>query len=65
LDVDFTDLQHRKSVAISYETILDFVDESGRLSCEVEIGREKLDGFVSEELQEHLQVVSVVGRELD
>jgi hypothetical protein len=65
LDVDLTDLQRRKSVKISYDTIMDFVNESSCLSCEIEIGKEKLDGFVLEEQQEHLQVVSVVGRELD
>jgi hypothetical protein len=65
LDVDLTDLQSRKSVAISHDTILDFVNESGCLSCEIEIGREKLDGFVLEELQEHFPVVSVFGIELD
>jgi hypothetical protein len=64
LDCALTDLKRRESVAISYETILDFVDESGCLSCEVEIGREKLDGFVLEEQQEHLEVVSVVCIEL-
>jgi hypothetical protein len=65
LDVHFTDLQRRKCVAITYDTIMDFVNENGCLSCEIEIGREKLEGFVLDEQQEHLPVVSVVGSELD
>jgi hypothetical protein len=65
LDVDLTRLQPRKSVATNYDTVLDFVNESGCLSCEIEIGREKLEGFVLEELQEHLPVVYVVSSELD
>jgi hypothetical protein len=35
------------------------------LSCEIEIGREKLDGFVLEEKRDNLPVVNVVGFELD
>jgi len=65
LDIYRTDLQPRKCVTISYDTILGFISESGYLSCEIEIGREKLDGFVLEELQEYLPFVSVVGSELD
>jgi len=63
-DVKLLILQRRKSVAISYDTILDFVSESGSLTCEIEIGTEKLDGFVLEELQEHLPMVYVVDSEL-
>ena len=62
-DMYLTDLQPRKSITINYDTLLDFVSENGCLSCEIEIGREKLNGFVSEELQEHLQLV-VMGSEL-
>jgi hypothetical protein len=57
-------LQRRKGVAISYNTVLDFVSESGSLTCEIEIRGEKLDGFVLEEIQEHLSFVYVVGSEL-
>jgi len=64
-DVNLMGLQRRKGVAISYDTVLDFVSESGSLTCEIEIGREKLDGFVLEERQEHLPFVYVVGSELD
>jgi len=65
LDVDLSDWSIRKCVTINFDNILEFVSESGCLSCEIEIGREKLDGFVLEELREHLPVVSVVGFELD
>jgi hypothetical protein len=64
LDVDLTDWPLRKSVAINVDTIFDFVNESGCLSCEIEIGRNKLDGFVLEEQQENLPVVSVVSFEI-
>jgi hypothetical protein len=65
LDFYLTDLQRTKCVTINYENIQEFVSESGCLSCEIEIGREKLDGFVLEEQQGHLEVVSVVGSKLD
>jgi len=65
MDVYLTDLQRSKCVSATYNTILDFVSESGYLSCEIEIGKEKLEGFVLEELQEYLPVVSVVSFELD
>jgi len=65
LDVILEVLPCRKCVEINYNTILDFVSESGYLSCEIEIGREKLDGFVSEELQEFLPVVCVVYSDID
>jgi hypothetical protein len=49
-------LQPEKYVKLYYNTILNCLSESADLSCEIEIRREKLDGFVSEELQEGLQV---------
>jgi hypothetical protein len=61
LDVERMALRHRMHAKIHYDTILDFISESGYLSCEIEIGKEKLDGFVLEELQEFLPVVSLVG----
>jgi len=64
-DVVIEALPRRKCVEINYDTILDFVSESGYLSCEIEIGREKLDGFVLEELQEFLPVVSVASSDID
>jgi hypothetical protein len=60
LHVDLKALERRKSVIMSYNTVLDFINESGYL-CEIEIGRERLAGFVLEELQEHLPVFYVVG----
>jgi hypothetical protein len=61
LDGDLKELQHTDCVTFYYNTILYCLNASGYLSCEIEIGREKLDGFVSEELQEFLQVAFVVG----
>ena len=58
LDVIHEVLPRKKCTEINYDKILEFVSESGYLSCEIEIGREKLDGFVLEELQEFLPVVS-------
>ena len=57
LEGGLKDLQPEKYVKLYYNTILNCLSENADLSCEIEIGREKLDGFVSEELQENLQVV--------
>jgi hypothetical protein len=54
-------LQSRMTAKIHRDAILGFISESGYLSCEIEIGKEKLDGFVLEELQEFLPVVSLIG----
>jgi hypothetical protein len=59
MDGCVTDLQPKMFVVINYDPILDLVSESGYLSCEIEIGREKLD-----ELQEFLPVVFVVGSKI-
>ena len=64
-DGDLLECQPRKCVIIYSDTILDYVSESGYLPCEIEIGRDKLAGFVSEELQESLSVVSVVCNDAD
>ena len=45
LEGGLKDLQHGKCFKIFYDTVLEFVSEFGHLSCELEIGREKLDGF--------------------
>jgi hypothetical protein len=57
LEGGLKNIQPEKYVKLYYNTILDCPSKSADLSCEIEIGREKLDGFVSEELQEFLQVV--------
>jgi len=54
LEGDPMNLQPEKYVKIYYDTVLNFVDESGHLSCEVEIGREKLNGFLLEEARKSL-----------
>jgi hypothetical protein len=64
LEGSLKDLQPEKYVKLYYNTIMNCLSGSGDLSCEIEIGREKLDGFVSEELQEFLQVVCVICSEI-
>lgn len=61
LEGDPMDLKSEKCVKIYYDTILDFVDESGHLLCELEIGREKLNGFVLEEPRKSLYKILVCG----
>jgi len=50
LEGGLKDLQPEKYVKLYYNTILNCLSENTDLSCENEIGREKLDGFLSEEL---------------
>jgi hypothetical protein len=52
MDGDLVKLRHKDCVTLNYNRVLDCVNASGFLSCEIEIVREKLDGFVSDELQE-------------
>lgn len=54
------DIQPEKCVKLYYSTIRNCLSESKDLTCEIEIGREKLDGFVLEESQECLQVVCAI-----
>ena len=61
LEGGLKDVQPGKCVKIFYDTILDFVSESGHLSCEFEIRREKLSGFLLEEQRKSSYLVSVYG----
>jgi hypothetical protein len=61
LDGGFTEMQHRDYVTLSYKTVLYCLNAIGYLSCEIEIGKEKLDGFVSDELREFLQDAFAIG----
>jgi hypothetical protein len=61
LDGDLAKLRHKDCVTLNYSRIVDCLNASGHLSCEIEIGREKLDGFVPGELQEFLQVAIAFG----
>jgi hypothetical protein len=61
LDGGLTELQHRDCVTLSYNAVLSCLNASCRLSCEIELGKEKLDGFVSAELREYLQVAYPIG----
>ena len=63
LQVGDKDLQPGKGVRLYYDTIQECLSESGDLSCEIEIGGEKLHGFVLEELQEFLPVFMVICNE--
>jgi len=57
LEGGLKDLQPEKCANLYYNTIRNFISERKDLTCEIEIGREKLDGFVSEESQDCLQTV--------
>jgi len=58
---DPKDLQPEKCVKIFYDTILDLVNENGRLSYEFEIGRGKLNGFLLEEPRKSIYKILVWG----
>ena len=60
LEGGLKDLQPEKYVKLYYNTIQNCLSENTDLLCEIEIGREKLDGFVLEELQECLQTVCAI-----
>ena len=60
LEGGLKDLQPEKYVKLYYNTIQNCLSENTDLLCEIEIGREKLDGFVLEESQECLQTVCVI-----
>jgi hypothetical protein len=64
LEGGLKDLQPGKCVTLNYGTIQEYLSDSGDLSCEIEIGREMLNGFKSEDMQEHLPVVSLVHSEI-
>jgi len=64
LEGGLKDLQPEKYVKLYYNTIQNCLTERTELLFEIEIGREKLDGFVSEDVQEFLQVVTVVCNEI-
>jgi hypothetical protein len=51
------DLHSGKCIKIYYDTILDFVGESGNLSFEIEIEREMLDGFLWEKTRKYSYLV--------
>jgi len=60
LEVGLKDLQPEKYVKLYCNTILNCLSEKTDMLCEIEIGREKLDGFVLEESQECLQTVYAI-----
>jgi hypothetical protein len=65
LESGLKDLHPGKSVKIYYDTILDFVGESGHLVCKIEIGRETLDGFLSENAGKCSHYLRVYGSAID
>jgi hypothetical protein len=60
-DGGLREFQQKDCVPLYYNPVLDCLCASGYLSCEIEIGREKLEGFVSDELQEFLQDAFAIG----
>jgi hypothetical protein len=60
-----TALQHGKCVTLHYGTIPQYFSENGDLSCEIEIGREMLNGFTLADMREYLPVVSLVHSKID
>jgi hypothetical protein len=56
LEGGLKDMQPGKCVTLRYGTIQECRGEHGNLSCEIEIGKWKLEGFVSEDMREYLQV---------
>jgi hypothetical protein len=65
LDGGLTELQHRDCVTLYYNPVLYCLNASGHLPCEIEIGREQLDAFVSGQLQEFLPVDFAIGNETE
>ena len=53
-------LQLGKCVTLHYGTLRECLSESGDLLCDTEIGSNRLNGFVSEDMQECLPVVSLM-----
>jgi hypothetical protein len=60
LQVGLKSLQPVKCVTLHYGTLLEYLSQSGDLLCEIEIGSNRLNGFVSEDMQECLPVVSLM-----
>jgi hypothetical protein len=56
LEGGLRDMQPGKCVTIHYGTIQECLGENGNLSCEIEIGKWKLEGFVVDEMKEYLEV---------
>ena len=49
-----------KCITQHYGTLLEFLSESGDLLCEIEMGRGRLNGFVSDDMQDCLPAVSLM-----
>jgi hypothetical protein len=56
----FTHVLPWKCVTLHYNTIQEYLSESADLSCEIEIGRQALNGLIQEEMREVLPVFSDV-----
>jgi len=56
LEGGLKDIQPGKCVTLYYATVQECLGEHGNLSCEMEIGKWELQGFVEEDMQEYLQV---------
>ena len=60
LEGGLKDIQPGKCVTLHYGTVQECLGEYGEFSCEIEIRKWMLDGFVSEEIQEYLQVYDAI-----
>jgi hypothetical protein len=64
LEGGVTDWQLRNCVRLHYDTIRQYLSESGDLLCEIEIRKERLNGFVLEDMQENLPVFNAIYSEV-
>jgi hypothetical protein len=60
LDGGLEDIEPRNCVTIHFDTIQEHNGEQGEFSCEVEIGKCRLDGFVSEDILEFIPSFCVI-----
>jgi len=60
LEGGLKDIQPGKCVTLHYGTIQECLGENRNLSCEIEIGKWKLEGFAVQDMQEYLQVCCAI-----
>jgi len=60
LEGGLKDIQPGKCVTLHYGTIQECLGENRNLSCEIELGKWKLEGFAVEDMQEYLQVCCAI-----
>ena len=65
LEGGLKDIHPGKCVTLQYVTVQECLGEHGKLSCEIEIGKWKLVGFVMGEMQDFLPVVFAISSEIE